>query len=69
MLSSDAMSTTKQKNAISPQVEAILSQCADDADRIRIAKRLEAIAAELWERVFGEKKPGTTVQFQPFRRN
>jgi hypothetical protein len=57
----------KDKSAISPQVEEILSRCSDNAERIRIARRLEAIASELWERVFGEQKPGPTMP--PFPRN
>jgi hypothetical protein len=57
----------KQKSAISPEVEKILSQCADNAERIRIARRLEAIAAEIWERVFEEKTPSQAKP--PFRRN
>jgi hypothetical protein len=44
------------KNAITPEVEAILSNCHDDAEKVRVARRLEAIAAEIWERVFGEQK-------------
>ncbi len=57
----------KPNNAITPEVDEILSRCADNAERIRVAKRLEAIAAEIWERVFGEKKGNPT--FQRFRRN
>jgi hypothetical protein len=57
----------KDDNAISPQVEEILSRCCDNAERIRIARRLEAIANELWERVFGEKRPGPMSP--PFPRN
>jgi hypothetical protein len=57
----------KDENTISPQVEEILSRCCDNAERIRIARRLEAIAAELWERVFGNKEPDAMLP--PFRRN
>jgi len=57
----------KYENPISPQVEDILSRCNDNAERIRIARRLEAIAAELWERVLGDKKPDAMLP--PFRRN
>lgn len=57
----------KDQNPISPQVEEILSRCCDDAERIRVARRLEAIAAELWERVLGDKKPDAMMP--PFRRN
>lgn len=55
------------KNAITPEVEAILAQCRDNAERIRVAKRLEAIAAEIWKRVFGEQKQDP--QAPRFRRN
>jgi hypothetical protein len=51
----------KDKNSISPQVEEILSHCSDNAERLRIARKLEAIAAELWQRVFGEQKPDPTA--------
>jgi hypothetical protein len=57
----------KEQSAISPQLEEILSRCTDNAERIRIAKRLEAIAAEIWEQVFGEKKSNPLLP--PFRRN
>lgn len=57
----------KDQNPISPQVEEILGRCCDDAERIRVARRLEAIAAELWERVLGDKKPDAMMP--PFRRN
>ena len=57
----------KTTNPISPEVEDILSRCVDNAERIRVAKRLEAIAGEIWERVFGQKKP--EPQFPPFYRN
>ena len=57
----------KQKNAMSPEVEKILSQCSDNAERIRIARRLEAIAAEIWERVFEEKR--TYPPRSAFKRN
>ena len=57
----------KDKNTISPQVEEILSHCSDNAERLRIARKLEAIAAELWERVFGEKKPDPNTS--PYQRN
>ncbi len=57
----------KSKSAISPEVEEILSRCANNAERVRVAKRLEAIAAEIWERVFGEKKENTPSQ--RFQRN
>ncbi len=43
------------KSPITPEVEAILDNCADDAEKVRVAKRLEAIAAEIWLRVFGER--------------
>jgi hypothetical protein len=58
---------TKSNNAISPEVDAILSRCVDNAERVRVAKRLEAIAAEIWERVFGERK--ADPQFPRFYRN
>jgi lambda repressor-like predicted transcriptional regulator len=57
----------KNENPISPQVEEILSRCCDNAERIRIARRLEAIAAELWAQVFDDKKPDAMLP--PFRRN
>ena len=57
----------KEKSAISPQVEEILNRCCDDAEKLRVARRLEAIASELWEQVFGEGKPDATSP--PFRRN
>ena len=57
----------KPNNAITPEVDEILSRCADNAERVRVAKRLEAIAAEIWDRVFGDQKP--TPAFERFRRN
>ena len=57
----------KSNSAITPEVDEILSRCADNAERIRVAKRLEDIAAEIWERVFGEKK--TTSALPRFHRN
>ena len=57
----------KTTNPISPEVEDILSRCVDNAERIRVAKRLEAIAGEIWERVFGQKK--TDPQFPRFYGN
>lgn len=54
-------------NPITPQLEEILNRCHDNAERIRIAKRLEAIAAELWERAMGQKKPDASLP--PFQRN
>jgi hypothetical protein len=43
-------------NPITPEVEAILANCVDNAEKVRVAKRLEAIAAEIWDRVFGEQR-------------
>ena len=55
------------KNPISPEVEAILENCVDNAERVRVARRLEAIAAEIWERVFGDKP--RDAQAPRFHRN
>lgn len=57
----------KTKNAITPEVEAILNNCVDNAEKVRVAKRLEAIAAEIWEQVFGNQKKDP--QFPRFHRN
>ncbi len=57
----------KPNSAITPEVDEILNRCADNAERIRVARRLEAIAAEIWERVFGDKK--TTPTLPRFHRN
>ncbi len=45
----------KTKNPITPEVEAILDKCVDDAEKLRVARRLEAIAAEIWRRVFSRQ--------------
>jgi len=63
----ESQNEMKDKSAISPQVEEILSRCCDNAERIRIARRLEAIAGELWAQVFGEQKPSPMPP--PFRPN
>ena len=57
----------KSNNAITPEVDEILSRCADNAEKVRVARRLEAIAAEIWEQVFGHEKP--TSAFPRFHRN